>query len=206
MIEENQPQTQPESDQIACEMCKNYERQLVQSQKQLKEEQDRMKEELNKEAALRQDLEKQWQEKRDEHKEEVQLLKKQLKDSESNFEQLQKNFNDSKVDISNELMRLTDEREFVHRHLEMLQRDNDILSGKYIEHSQILQNQEINLPNTVEELQERLLNNTENLIEAKIGCEHAEQEMVALRDETQLLRAQIKDQNYEAKNKIQHLE
>lgn len=199
-----------------CEMCHNFETHLIQSQNSLREERqkivtaeksiERLKEELVREAALRQDLESQWQEKRELHKEEVQTLSIQLRAVEKEFGDLTRSFNETKKEVNEQMLRMTEEREQVHRHLEMLQRDNDILSGKYIAHSQALQNQEINLPNNVEELQEMLLSTHENLIEAKIGCEHAEQEMLTLRDESQLLRAQLRDQNRESNIRINYLE
>lgn len=199
-----------------CEMCHNYETHLIQSQNSLRDERqkivnaeksiERLREELKREAALRQDLEVQWQEKRELHKEEVQGLTVQLKKCENDFNELSRNFLDSKRVINEQLLKLTEEREQIQRHLDMLQRDNDILSGKYIAHSQALQNQEINLPNNVDELQEMLLSTHENLIEAKIGCEHAEQEMVTFRDESQLLRAQLREQNRESNARINYLE
>lgn len=199
-----------------CEMCHNYETHLIQSQNALRDERqkiisaeksiERLREDLKREGALRQDLEVQWQEKRELHKEEVQNLTVQLRKCENDFNELSRNFIDSKRVINEQLLKLTEEREQIQRHLDMLQRDNDILSGKYITHSQALQNQEINLPNNVEELQEMLLSTHENLIEAKIGCEHAEQEMVTFRDESQLLRAQLKEQNRESNARINYLE
>lgn len=217
-LTENQNNTIAKTPEITvpCEMCHSYEEHLIQSQNSLREERqkilnaeksiERLKEELSREAALRQDLEKQWQEKRDLHKNEVQQLTVQLKNAEKEFTELQKNYMDAKKEINEKLMLLTEEREQIQRHLNILQRDNDILSGKYIKHSEILQSQEISFPNTVDELQELLLSTQENLIEAKIGCEHAEQEMVTLKDESQLLRDQFRDQIRESNKRIQYLE
>lgn len=199
-----------------CEMCHNFETHLIQSQNSLRDERqkiviaeksiERLREDLTREAALRQDLEVQWQEKRELHKEEVQNIIIQLRKCETDFTELSRNFIESKRETNEQLQKLTEEREQIQRHLDMLQRDNDILSGKYIAHSQDLQNQEINLPNTVEELQEMLLSTHEHLIEAKIGCEHAEQEMVTFRDESQLLRVQLREQNRESNARINYLE
>lgn len=186
------------TEEPTCKSCSSYINKLSQAQKILLEEQQKLilaeksiehnREELHKEGALRRDLESQWQEKRELHKEEVQKLTLQLKIGEKEFSEISRKFIETKKEINEELLKLIEEREQVHRYLETLQRDNDILSGKHIEHSQTLQNQEINLPNNVEELQELLLKTHENLIEAKIGCEHSEQQLVISNDEKQLLK------------------
>ncbi|XP_059609406.1 rab GTPase-binding effector protein 1 isoform X2 [Phlebotomus argentipes] len=200
--------TQPRSDsksavdgQFPCEMCKNYEMQLVQAQENVQKEQakteqvvkqvERLKEDLGHEAILRRELESQWQEKREAHKNEVLSLTENMKKTEDSFAHLQRHYNEIKDEINQELLKLTHERESVHRHLESLQRDNDILAGKYLATSEEIQNQEINLPNTVEELQEMLLQVHQSLIEARVGCEFEQTKSISLRDESQLLRDQL---------------
>lgn len=64
-----------------CEMCSNYEAQLVQEQKRTKELEakcisaekaaERHKEELLKEIGFRKDMEEKWNEKKEEHKKQV---------------------------------------------------------------------------------------------------------------------------------------
>lgn len=199
-----------------CKLCSSNFNKLSQVQKQLLDEQQNLilaeksiehnKEELIKEGALRRDLETQWQEKRELHKEEVQKLTLQLKIGEKEFSEISRKFIETKKEINEELLKLIEEREQVHRYLETLQRDNDILSGKHIEHSQTLQNQEINLPNNVEELQELLLKTHENLIEAKIGCEHSEQQLVISNDEKQLLKDDFYLKMSQSNHKIISLE
>lgn len=204
LLKDTQPPKEPKSavdGNLPCEMCKNYEMQLVQAQENVRKEQtkteqvmkqvERVKEDLDREAVLRRELEAQWQEKREQHKNEVVSLTEHIKKTEDSFAHLQRHYNEIKDEINQELLKLTHERESVHRHLESLQRDNDILAGKYLATSEEIQNQEINLPNTVEELQEMLLQVHQSLIEARVGCEFEQTKSISLRDESQLLRDQL---------------
>lgn len=157
----------------------------------LRKDVERFKEELEKEAALRHDLEEQWQEKREAHKKEVDSLNERVRSAERDLSALQLYYTDAKEEINQELLKLTAERENVHRHLETLQSDNDYLAGRYLATSEELQNQRIDLPNNVEDLQEMLLKYNENLIEARVGCEFEQRKCTSYFDEAQLLRDQL---------------
>ncbi|XP_018578233.1 rab GTPase-binding effector protein 1, partial [Anoplophora glabripennis] len=80
-----------------------------------------------------------------------------------------------------------------------LQKENDNLVGKYTIHSQELQSEVINLPNTVEELHEVVLKNHQELIIAKIGKEAAEEKVNNLQSDIMLLRDQITNDQHERK-------
>lgn len=174
-------------------MCKNYEFQLVTVQEGAEAEKtkttkvekimDRLKQDLLKESALRLDLEKTWQEKREEHKDEVQKLCDEVNKSERKMLELQDGFGRFKEELSKELQRLTDEREEVNEHLDTLQRDNDYLCGRYLEHSNELKAQVIDLPQNIDELHELLLRLSENLIVAKVGQEFSETKTISFRDQ-----------------------
>lgn len=184
-----------------CAMCKNYEHQLVQAQEAIEGEKqrvlkvekivDRLKQDLLKESALRLDLEKTWQEKREEHKDAVQKLCDQMNDGERQMMELQSEFFNFKETINQELIKVAGERQEIHDHLETLQRDNDYLSGRYLEHSNTMKDQEINLPQSIEELHELILRLYENLIVSKVGQEFNEKKCVTFRDESNLLRDQM---------------
>lgn len=107
------------------------------------------------------------------------------------LENCKKKFNDVKDEIGQQLLTLSTKLENIHRHLETLQNDNDFLAGKYLATSEELQNQRIDLPNTVEELQELLLKCHESLIEARVGCEFEQRKCVYYSDETQVLSDQL---------------
>lgn len=184
-----------------CAMCRNYEMQLVQAQDAVDGEKqkvskvekivDRLKQDLLKESALRLDLEKTWQEKREEHKDAVQKLCDQMNEGERQMAELQGEFLNFKEVINHELSKVAGERHEIHEHLETLQRDNDYLSGRYLEHSNAMKDQEINLPQSIEELHELILRLYENLIVSKVGQEFNEKKCVTFRDESNLLRDQM---------------
>lgn len=189
------------AEDVACTMCKNYELQLVQAQEGTEAEKlktakvekiiERLKQDLLKESALRLDLEKTWQEKREEHKDEVQKLCDQLNASERRVSDHQREFNEFKEEINRELAKVVEERQEIHEHLETLQRDNEYLSGRYLQHSDELKAQDINLPQSIEELMELVLRLNENLIESKVGQEFNEVKCISFRDEASLLRDQL---------------
>lgn len=181
-----------------CFNCEEMQSQVNQNQALIEEEKQkvlkiekivgRLKQDLLKESSLRIDLEKSWQDKREAHKEEVQHLCDKLKNSEQNLQDLQKEFMSFKHSINNEITRVMEERQHINEHLETLQRDNDYLSCRYLEHSSELSQQDINLPQNVEELQELVLRLNENLILSKTGQEFNEKKSISARDEANLLR------------------
>lgn len=178
----------------SCEMCKNYESQLVASQTEqenLRKDIERFHSELAKEATLRQDLETKWQEKREKYKVQVRQLTETVEHNEKELATLQRHYTSFKEEVNDEFLKLTNERESVHRHLTTLQDDNDFLAGRYMASSEEMQNQLIDLPNTVEELQETLLQSHQSLIEARVGCEFAQRKCTSYLDETQVLRDQL---------------
>lgn len=152
---------------------------------------DRYKEQLKKDGELYTVLKKQWQDKLETQKNEVDTLNEKVTISERQFAELQQLFTDVKENIGQQLLTLSTERENVHRHLDTLQNDNDFLAGKYLATSEELQNQRIDLPNTVEELQVLLLKCHESLIEARVGCEYEQRKCVYYSDETQVLNDQL---------------
>lgn len=192
--DEGDPANDQDAAQATCEMCKNYESQLVSSQndqENLRKDIERFNEELAKEAALRRDLEEKWQAKRDKYKEHVSQLTNKVEHNERELAALQKHYSKFKEEVNEELTKLTAERESVHRHLNTLQDDNDFLAGRYLASSEEMENQLIDLPSTVEELQETLLQSHQSLIEARVGCEFEQRKCASYLDEIQLLRDQL---------------
>lgn len=198
------PTEQTKSD---CQMCKNYESQLVSVQiekDRISKDIDRLTEELSKEAALRCDLERKWQEKRDKYNAHVQQLVKKVDLSEKQLADVQRHYTVFKDEVGSELLKLTNERETVHRHLTTLQDDNDFLAGRYMESSEEMQNQLIDLPSTVEELQEIFLQSHQSLIEARVGCEFAQRKCESYLDEAQVIRDQFQNALEERKASDRH--
>lgn len=171
---------------LACEMCLNYERELVESQRRVSDLEkevsvmDRLKEELQRESVFRKQMEDKWQESKEHHKQEVTELQQKLEASESSLNELRQTYFKAKEEISKQFSRLCEERKTTQEKLEKLQLENENLVGKYNRHSQDLQNEEINLPNTVEGLQEMWLAQREELIKARVGLEHSEESVRSL--------------------------
>ncbi|KMQ94697.1 rab gtpase-binding effector protein 1-like protein [Lasius niger] len=198
-------QQEPGSFEPSCDMCANYEAQLVKVEataknleKQLLDSQRMLqaqKEDLAKEVEFRKEMEGKWNEKKEEHKIKVAELTVTSQTTQQNLLELKKTFEQVQRSISEELCKLTRNREEVQRHLTALQAENENLVGKQSKHSQQLQSESINMPNTVEELQFNLLRMREDLITARIAQEVAQEKEETLRYEVTLLREQMEQES-----------
>lgn len=145
---------------VACDMCCNYETQLQREQVRNSELEQRLlaaekamerqKEDLLKEIGFRKDMEGKWNEKREEHKLQLHELNRRTLCAEQDLQELRKTYNEYCAAVSEELRRLSERRETVQKHLDLLQQENHRLVGKFTVHSQTLQNEAINLPDTLE--------------------------------------------------------
>ncbi|KAK9888159.1 hypothetical protein WA026_000428 [Henosepilachna vigintioctopunctata] len=195
---ENSSQTEKEA---TCDMCQNYEAQLVSEQKNYDElvvqvaaaqkAAERHKEDLIKEIGFRKEMEEKWNEKREEVKCQVAELTMSTECAEQDLKELRQIFSKSCSEFKTTLSKLTKDREMIYEEIRKLQFENDNLVGKYAIHSQELQSQAIDLPNTVEELHELILKNNEELIRAKIGKECAEANVSSLQTNILLLKDQM---------------
>lgn len=199
-----------------CDMCSNYEAQLVREQIHSKELEakvigaekaaERHKEELLKEIGFRKDMEEKWNEKKEEHKRQVAELTRMTECTEQDLKELQQYFNQTCSEMKMNLGKLTHEREMVDQELKRLQEDNDMLVGKYTAHSQELQSEIINLPDTVQELHEIILKNQQDLIICKIGKEAQEKKVNTLQSEIMLLKDRIINDQHEWKDIEENLQ
>ncbi len=77
ILEHTSPITDERGGTVSCEMCSNYESQLLNAQAKIHDLEkhiislERYKQELSKETAFRKDMEEKWNEKKEEYKEEV---------------------------------------------------------------------------------------------------------------------------------------
>ncbi|XP_061394376.1 rab GTPase-binding effector protein 1 [Musca vetustissima] len=208
--------TQKPLSPVACENCPALEKEIEtlksteatknEKLEKLKKQLEEIQKELEKEAELRAVLENQWQEKREAHKNEVHVLREQVTTNEQQLLELQQKFLETKDEVSRQLQRLGEEREKVNKHLELLQADNDFLSGRYLATAEEIESQYINLPNNVEELQEIILRQQNELIQARLGCDYERKRCVTSLDEIQILRDQLEASNSERaayKKKVQ---
>ncbi|XP_026280859.1 rab GTPase-binding effector protein 1 isoform X1 [Frankliniella occidentalis] len=183
-----------------CNMCLNYETGLQKSQQRVKELEKaleiseknvkRAKDDLSREHTFRQEMEVKWNEKKEQHKMQVIELQKKITSAESSLHDLHQTYTQTYQDVTQQLSRLEPERIEIKREMDRLQAENEKLVGKHAEHSQILQNQIIDLPSNVEALQVLLLQRHEDLIAAKVCAETQQIEADLLREELQIQQKQ----------------
>ncbi|KDR06357.1 hypothetical protein L798_04283, partial [Zootermopsis nevadensis] len=155
------------------------------------------REDLTKEADFRKDMEEKWNEKKEEHKVQVAELKKKMETAEETLQELRHTYTQVYSEVMDQLTSLTQQREQVQEQLSKLQKENDNLLGKHSAHSQQLQNEMINWPDKVEDLQELLLKFHEELIAAKVAKETMEEQEQTLHCEIQLIRDQMSGEHEE---------
>lgn len=107
----------------ACDMCSNYEAELVKEQHRNRELElkvqnaekaaERHKEELLKEIGFRKDMEEKWNEKKEEHKQQVAELTIATECTEQDMKELRQYFNQMCGELKMSLGKLTHEREMV---------------------------------------------------------------------------------------------
>lgn len=158
---------------------------------------ERHKEDLLKEIGFRKDIEEKWNEKKEEHKQQVAELTRSTECAEQDLKELRQVLNQTCSETRDILTKLTQDREKIYEELTALQLENENLVGKYTIHSQELQSEAINLPNTVDELHELVLKHHQDLIIAKIGKEAAEEKANTLQSDILLLRDQITNDQQE---------
>lgn len=120
-------QQEPGSFEPSCDMCANYEAQLIKVEanaknleKQLLDSQRMLqaqKEDLAKEVEFRKEMEGKWNEKKEEHKIKVAELTVTSQTTRQNLLELKKTFEQIQRSVSEELSKLTRGREEVQRHL-----------------------------------------------------------------------------------------
>uniref|UniRef100_A0A0K8SQD2 FYVE-type domain-containing protein n=1 Tax=Lygus hesperus TaxID=30085 RepID=A0A0K8SQD2_LYGHE len=163
-----------------CDMCLNYEEQLVQAQTKVTDLErqlagmERYKEQLNKETVFRKQMEEKWTESKEEHKTQVTKLQVKLEKSEKTISELKQLYARFREEINQRFSELNQERKRTQDKLDQIVHENETLVGKFIPSSQSLQNEDINLPDSVEALQEMWLEQRDNLIKARLGMEQKE--------------------------------
>lgn len=167
-----------------CDMCNNYEAQLQSVQAQLKESQSKIQQ-LNRflkseqQASVNQrkyqeELENNLKEVAEDARKQISTVMTKLQESEKFTMEVKQQLMQSHLELQDQLKTLTESREEVQVELNRLTQENDTLVGKHSKHSQQLQNEDINLPNNLEEMQLLLLKYREEIIRAKVAKEHIE--------------------------------
>ncbi|ENN77974.1 hypothetical protein HUJ04_007789 [Dendroctonus ponderosae] len=205
----------PKSDILPCDMCSNYEAQLVKEQQHVNELKsqvlvaekaaDRHKEDLLKEIGFRKEMEEKWNEKREEHKQQVAELTRTTDCTQQDLIELRQYFNQVSKEMSAELMKLTKDREQIYHDL-----DKYVLSDCK-QKTKIWLESTPSIPNSCKanlsiypiqwrrELHELVLKNQQELIITKVGKEAAEDNVKSLQSKIDLLNSQIAHYKHEKK-------
>ncbi|XP_045773384.1 rab GTPase-binding effector protein 1 isoform X1 [Maniola jurtina] len=167
----------------ACDMCANYERQLVAEQARADAARDRA---CQLEQALKLATEE-LEGVRSVHDETIRSWQAERADSANRLTELVDALNTAKTDLASkaeaadlasqraleQVTTLTVDRETLQKKLDTLERDNAMLVGQYTKQAAEMQNEIINLPDNVAELQELSLQLREQLIVCETGRQTA---------------------------------
>uniref|UniRef100_A0AAX7UNK4 Rab GTPase-binding effector protein 1 n=1 Tax=Astatotilapia calliptera TaxID=8154 RepID=A0AAX7UNK4_ASTCA len=169
-----------------CDMCSNYEKQLQAIQGQEAETRDQVK---KLQVMLRQandQLERTMTEKQNledsvkaGNEETVSALMQRVQESETLLSTLQQAFSDAKRNTQEQMAVLLKSREQVADELSRLQRDNESLQGKHRLHLELQQQEDFQMPTTVQELQGLVLRLREDMVALRTSADHMEEKLKA---------------------------
>ncbi|XP_041347678.1 rab GTPase-binding effector protein 1-like [Gigantopelta aegis] len=187
-----------------CDMCTNYETQLQTVQEELKAEKSekaKVERHLMTERHVTSNLTKYVGELENALKDasedalkQISSLSTKLADCEVYIKECKQEFVQSQLQLQDQLKTLTDSREQIQKELKRLEEENDSLVGKHSQTAQQMQNEDINLPTNMEEMQLLLLKYREEIISAKVAKEHTEE---SLRSEILFLKDQVVSEQQE---------
>lgn len=174
--------------EASCEMCKNYERQLqgVQNEKlevehskqEFKNRIKSLEDELEREVQKRCELEERFTEEARRSCDQIAELIAKSDQDDVRLNELKRKFDAFIRENTVILESHQKNREVFTKKIHELRRENDFLLGKFITQSQEIQDDEINLPQKVEDLQFHCLTLRENLILATMAKERLEQTLL----------------------------
>ncbi|KAK7080238.1 Zinc ion binding [Halocaridina rubra] len=193
----------------SCQLCANYQTQLQKIQSEYKETEkergklekalQRYKEDLDREARYRHVMEEKWHNMAQEYEKKVAGVASIVEAASSKHNEVVARFRATVTNLHDQLRALTERRDAAQQELTRLQKENDDLVGKHSQHSQQLQNEIINLPDKMEDMQLLLLRYREDIIAAKVSKEHLEE---TLKSEILFLKDQVLAEQHE-KNTIE---
>ncbi|XP_035481467.1 rab GTPase-binding effector protein 1 isoform X4 [Scophthalmus maximus] len=172
-----------------CDMCSNYEKQLQAIQGQEAETRDQVKklqvmlrqanDQLERTMTEKQTLEDSVKSGNEETAAKVSGLVQRVQESEALLATLQQAFSDAKRNTQEQMVVLVKSREQVADELSRLQRDNDSLQGKHRLHVELQQQEDFQMPNTVQELQALVLRSREDMVALRTSADHMEERLKA---------------------------
>ncbi|XP_064072765.1 rab GTPase-binding effector protein 1 isoform X4 [Vanessa tameamea] len=172
-----------ESERGGCDMCANYERQLVAEQARADAARERAHthrqalalatEELEGVRSVHDETIRSWQAERAGGAARLAELAAALRDARDELAARARDADGASQRALQHVTTLTVQRETLQRKLDSLERDNAMLIGQYTKKAAEMQNEIINLPDNVAELQELSLQLREQLIVCETGRERA---------------------------------
>ncbi|KAM4544473.1 rab GTPase-binding effector protein 1 [Odontesthes bonariensis] len=172
-----------------CDMCSNYEKQLQAIQGQEAETRDQVKklqvmlrqanDQLERTMTEKQNLEDSVKAGNEEIAVKVTALVLRVQESETLLSTLQQAFSDAKRNTQEQMVVLVKSREQVADELSRLQRDNESLQGKHGLHLELQQQEDFQMPNTVQELHGLVLGLREDLVALRTSADHMEEKLKA---------------------------
>uniref|UniRef100_A0A667YHS4 Rab GTPase-binding effector protein 1 n=1 Tax=Myripristis murdjan TaxID=586833 RepID=A0A667YHS4_9TELE len=171
-----------------CDMCSNYEKQLQVIQGQEAETRDQVKklqvmlrqanDQLERTMSEKQELEDSVKSGNEEVTAKVSLVQR-VQESETLLSTLQQGFSQAKRNTQEQMAVLMQSREQVADELSRLQRDNESLQGKHRLHLELQQQEDFQMPNTVQELQGLVLQLREDMVAVRTAADHLEEKLKA---------------------------
>lgn len=172
-----------------CDMCSNYEKQLQAIQGQEAETRDQVKklqvmlrqanDQLERTMTEKQSLEDSVKAGNEETTAKVSALLQRVQESETLLGTLQQAFSDAKRNTQEQMAVLVKSREQVADELSRLQRDNESLQGKHRLHVELQQQEDFQMPNTVQEFHVLVLQLREDLVALRTSADHMEEKLKA---------------------------
>ncbi|XP_053610190.1 rab GTPase-binding effector protein 1 isoform X2 [Plodia interpunctella] len=167
----------------ACDMCANYEQQLVGEQARADAARDRVAgleralklatEELEGVRSLHDETIGTWRDERAASQQQLEALGDAVEQCKAVLAAQVSAAAQRTQQALAHVTELTVQRETLQKRLDALERDNEMLKGSYMKKAIEMQNEIIDLPDNVEELQEHILRVREQLIFSQIGREEA---------------------------------
>ncbi|XP_042355150.1 rab GTPase-binding effector protein 1 isoform X2 [Plectropomus leopardus] len=172
-----------------CDMCSNYEKQLQAIQGQEAETRDQVKklqvmlrqanDQLERTMTEKQSLEDSVKAGNEETAAKVSALMQRVQESETLLSTLQQAFSEAKRNTQEQMAVLVKSREQVADELSRLQRDNESLQGKHRLHVELQQQEDFQMPNTVQELHGLVVRLREDLVALRTSADHMEEKLKA---------------------------
>ncbi|KAM6970435.1 rab GTPase-binding effector protein 1 [Aplochiton taeniatus] len=172
-----------------CDMCSNYEKQLQVIQGQEAETRDQLKklqvmlrqanDQLERTISEKQELEDSVKQGNEETTAKVSALMQKVQESEALLNTLQQAFSQAKRNTQEQMAVLMQSREQVADELGRLQRDNESLQGKHRLHLSLQQQDNFQLPATVQELHSLVVQLREDIVAVRTAADHLEEKLKA---------------------------